>query len=307
MYPSLVLHAMTVSNPPSLPIARSKTAALSRIIDLVGKGYHYYCTGQCPARRLPALVRKFHERYGVACSPAQRLTRKQKGLASAALVVFLPRAGAPEDGDAVVGAVAVTVTDLVTMSEASLAAGTADLEATPKETAGALGMSPDEAANAAPGQPSSTLRARAPTRCVEDAVMALPENSPVAWLLLVTVGNGAVYEQELLRCVTGKRRLVFCGYELVRQPVRNKAAWTFRRTGDEMREWFALLEEQLRRRKPAAVAESLCRLAHQPGFAGVREQSWRLYQFVRQHGYDGELPFLYFVQKVGHGERLLLQ
>lgn len=303
MYPSLVLHAMTVSNPPSLPIARSKSAALSRVIDLVGKGYHFYCAGQCPARRLPALVRKFHERYGVACSPAQRLTRKQKGIANAALVVFLPRADAPEEGDAVVSAVAVTVADLVAASEAALA----DLEAKPKATAGAPGMSSEEMANAAPGQPPGKPRARRPTRSVEDAVMALPENAPVEWLLLVTDGNGAVYEQEQLSSVTGKRRLVFCGYELVRQSVRNKAVWTFRRTGDEMREWFALLEEQLRRRQAAAVAESLCRLVRQPGFAGVRAQSWRLCQFVRQHGYDGELPFLYFMQKVGHGERLLLQ
>ena len=41
-------------------------------------------------------------------------------------------------------------------------------------------------------------------------------------------------------------------------------------------------------------------------FHGVREQSWALCQFAWQHGYREELPFLYYVHKVSHGERLLL-
>ena len=39
---------------------------------------------------------------------------------------------------------------------------------------------------------------------------------------------------------------------------------------------------------------------------GCREQSWALCQFARQHGYREELPFLYYVHKVSHGERLVL-
>ncbi|NSL54561.1 hypothetical protein [Uliginosibacterium aquaticum] len=100
--------------------------------------------------------------------------------------------------------------------------------------------------------------------------------------------------------------LVSKGYELVRHSVRERAAWTFRRTHEEMADWFALLEAQLKRRRSDEVALSLQRIARQPGFAGVREQSWRLCQFARQNGYAEELPFLYFVSKVSQGERVLI-
>jgi len=70
--------------------------------------------------------------------------------------------------------------------------------------------------------------------------------------------------------------------------------------------WFALLQAQLRRRRFDEVTVSLQRIASQPGFAGVREQSWRLCQFARQHGYQGQLPYLFFLQKVSHGERVFI-
>ncbi|MEN3110680.1 hypothetical protein ACFONG_02370 [Uliginosibacterium paludis] len=270
---------MTSTNPPSTPVSRSKTAALARTIDLVTKGYHFYCTGQCPARRLPALLRKFHERYNIGCSPAQRLTRKQKGLANAALVVFLPQWDASEDG-----------------ADANNSGDASDsCLASQEETA--------QASDPAPRKASVQRHAGS----VEDAVRDMPADVQVEWLLLVTKGTGAAHEQEQLCDVTDKQRLVFCRYELVRHSARGKAAWTWRRTRAEMGDLFALLEEQLKRRHVSSVALTLARIARQPGFAGVREQSWRLCQFARQHGYDGELPYLYFVQKVAHGERCLLQ
>jgi len=255
---------MTALNPPSTPIARAKTAALARTLDLVTKGYHFYCTGQCLAGRLPALLRKFHERYGIACSPAQRLTRKQKGLANAALVVFLPKLDAPEDGADACGSDDTSVTCLASQKETCQASDPAPRKASPQRRTGR----------------------------VEDAVRDIPADVQVEWLLLVTKGAGPAHEQEVLHDVTDKQRLVFCGYELVRHSVRGKAAWTWRRTRAEMGDLFALLEEQLRRR--------------QPGFAGVREQSWRLCQFARQHGYQGQLPYLFFLQKVSHGERVFI-
>ena len=104
-----------------------------------------------------------------------------------------------------------------------------------------------------------------------------------------------------------QRPLVWLDYELVRRPeTGGKTSWTWRRTKAEMADTYALLNQQLRQHHYAAVADSLQRIAHQPGFHGVREQSWALLQHARSRGYTGELPHLYFVQKVGHGERLEL-
>jgi len=176
---------MTAANPPFVSLSRSKTAALSRVVDLVSKGYHFYCAGRCPAARLPALARKFHERYGVACSPAQRMQRKQQGLANAALVLFLPPG---------VGA------------ERSCCGPQGD------PTSSCLASSPDAV------QASSKTPVLRPVRTLEDALHDVPGSVQVEWLLLVTSGAGAAHEQESLRAVTGKPRLVFCAYELVRHP-----------------------------------------------------------------------------------------
>jgi hypothetical protein len=73
-----------------------------------------------------------------------------------------------------------------------------------------------------------------------------------------------------------------------------------------MADRYVRLGEQLKRHDIGAVADILAEIARQPGFHGVREQSWALCQFARQHGYRAELPFLFYVHKVSHGERLLL-
>ena len=73
-----------------------------------------------------------------------------------------------------------------------------------------------------------------------------------------------------------------------------------------MTELRALLEEQLKRHHLSAVHETLLRISRQPGFSRVREQSWALCQFARSRGYDKELPVLYFMEKVSHGERMQL-
>lgn len=216
--------------PVSIPVSRTKSAALSRVLDLVPKGYLFYTAGEVPIQKLERLITKFHERYGIACTPAQRVTRKQKGLANALLVLYWP----------------------------------ADLE-------------PDSA----------------------------PEERVVGWLLLVTNGGGAVQREEPLKSVVDDR-LRWLGYELVRHPVRGRSSWTWRRPKEAMAELYALLAEQLNRRRHEDVADTLARIARQPGFAGVREQSWRLCEFARQRGYAGELPHLFFMQKVSHGERLVV-
>jgi len=266
-YPhQLELLDMTAANPPVTPIAFSKTAALSRVIDAVTKGYIFYCTGRCPAGRLQALARKFHLRYGIGCSPAQRLTRKQHEQANAIFVAYC------------------------------------NAKSLEKELPQAPGQ---RCAGAQEGD--STGIAEASNSNPEMDWANLPSGSEVEWLLLVTKGTGPVHEQESLRCVTDKQRLVYCGYELVRHPVAGRTAWTFRRTKQEMTTLYTLLDSQLKRHRHDEVEATLARISRQPGFSGVREQSKSLLRHAQQHGYPGELPKLFFVQKVKHGIPLSLR
>jgi hypothetical protein len=81
---------MTRCNPPTTPIASSKSAALSRATNLVSHGYQSYVTGTCPAQKMMGLLAKFHHQFGIGCSPAQRHTRQQVGQPNSALVVYWP-------------------------------------------------------------------------------------------------------------------------------------------------------------------------------------------------------------------------
>lgn len=209
--------------PASTPIARTKTAALARVIDCIPKGYTRYMRGVVKAAKAEALARKLHALYGVGCSAAQRITRKTKGIANSLLVLYWP----------------------------------------------------------------------------EDA-------EHVEWLLLCTSGTGLEAETKNLHSVTDSRRLTWLAYELVRHAVRGRTSWTWRRPKAEMEDLHNLLANQLNQRHYDAVAETLARIARQPGFHAVREQSWALCQYARRKGYPGELPFLFFVQKCNHGERLIL-
>lgn len=207
--------------PASTPIARSKTAALSRITDSIPKGYHRYTAGVVAPEKAERMIRKLHERHAVGATPAQRLTRKKHGKANALLAVWWP------DGA-----------------------------------------------------------------------------TQVHWCMLFTSGELDAHEQ--LRDVAAKERLVWLGYELVRHPTRGSTSWTWRRPKAEMTEHYMLLDDALRKRHYGAVAEHLVRIANQPGFHGVREQSWALCQHARKGGYAGDLPHLFYVEKVSHGDRMPL-
>ncbi len=244
-------HSLEIIMAHTTPLARSKTAALARLLDNVPKGYTFYTAGECPAGKTMALLRKFHERYGIGCTPAERITRKSKGLANALLALYW-------SGDASAG--------MKLKPPADMAAGS------PFEVAASPALGTDKA----------------------------------SWLLLATEGVGPVWEMEKLHSVQDKPRLNWLGYELIRHTVNGKTAWTWRRTKEEMENLYRLLGEQLGRRHYSAVADTLERIARQPGFAGVREQSWQLCEFARQRGYEGTLPHLFYVQKVSHGERVVI-
>ncbi len=203
------------------PIARSKSAALARVLDVLPKGYTRWTSGSVKPEKAIALANKFHCLYGIGLSPAKRLTRKKHGLANVVLVMYWP-----------------------------------------------------------------------------------PEATLVHWLLLATAGTGV--EAERWRDAQDKPRLLWLDYELVRYPARGQNSWTWRRTKLEMTESFALLSEHMKRRHHAAAKAFMEVLAHQPGFHGVREQSWKLFEYARSMGFPGPYPHLFYLQKLPHGEKLHL-
>lgn len=204
----------------STPISRSKTAALSRVLDSVPKGYTRYANGRVSKDKVAALAAKFHRKYAVAATPGTRVTRKANGKANSILVLYWPDA-----------------------------------------------------------------------------------SDSVEWLLLSTPGSGM--EAESMAEVV-QLRLQWLGYELVRHACRGRTAWTWRRPKGEQAELYALLETQLYAKQYGAVSRTLVRIARQPGFHGVREQSRVLSQFAQRRGYTGPLPDLPYVQKVSHGDPLYL-
>lgn len=142
---------------------------------------------------------------------------------------------------------------------------------------------------------------------IANAVLAMywPEGADqVSWMLLATGGTGL--EAERLRLVDEKPRLSWLGYELVRRSVQGRTSWTWRRPREEMAELHALLAHQANLKHQKALEDTLMRIARQPGFGGVRAQSWTLCQEAHRRGYSGQLPHLFFLQKVSHGDRLAL-
>lgn len=207
--------------PANTPLARSKTAAMTRVVDAAGRGYTLAVSGRCSASKALPLAQKLHTRYGIGCTPSQRITRKAKGMANAILVMYLPE-------------------------------GAEELE----------------------------------------------------WLMLFTPGQ---LEGEKPTPIDSKPRLQWLGYELIRHNARGKISWTWRRPKPAMAEAFATIKEYGQRRNMRALGEYLATIARQPGFHGVREQSKTLFAEARRRGYSEELPRLFYVQKLSHGERLNLQ
>nr|MDW3662012.1 hypothetical protein [Paraburkholderia terrae] len=191
------------------------------MLDVIPKGYNRYTQGTVSASKAESLARKFHLRYGIGCTPAQRVTKRKRGLANVLLVMYWPEG------------------------------------------------------------------------CQQ-----------VEWLMLSTDGDGM--DGERLLGIADKPRLLWLGYELVRRPERGRTAWTWRRPSSEMAEHHALIAEHSNKRNVNSLGGLLQTIANQPGFHGVREQSKRLFEQARRHGHAGDLPHLFFVQKVPHGKRLRL-
>lgn len=117
------------------------------------------------------------------------------------------------------------------------------------------------------------------------------------WMLLATAGDGL--ECETWLDITD--RPVWMDYELCRHNDAGVVRWTWRRTKAEMTQLYAELGENLARQRHGSVEQALRRIANQPGFHGVRAQSYALVEYARARGYAGEVPRLYYVSGVPHG------
>lgn len=137
-------------------------------------------------------------------------------------------------------------------------------------------------------------------------VMYWPEEAKtVHWLLLFT--DGELNSHEKLRHVEAKHRLQWIRYELYRYTMKGRLSWSFKRPKGDMEALIGLLHERLNRRDYSAVERLLEQAASQPGFRGVKAQSWELNQIAKNKGYPRELPFLYYIRKISHGDKLVLE
>ena len=258
--------------------------------------------------KLSNLLKKFHERYQIGATPAQRLTRKKNGLANAMLVLYLP----PLEGEVFATGIGAKLAASLDASFGAASARRHDTTFAPRtmpivapEREARPIQTDDDADSGLDACAAAILSPKVghPLASSDAAIKALEDvcDPQVSWLLLVTPGAGAAHEKECLHNVTDSSRLGWLGYELVRHAARGRARWTWRRPKLAMQELFAVLDDQLNRRQHAAVTATLQRIARQPGFSGIREQSWRLCAHARSRGYPGELPTLYFVEKTSPG------
>lgn len=132
--------------------------------------------------------------------------------------------------------------------------------------------------------------------------MYLDVGERLPWILLCTPGDGM--DGESWGDVMD--RPVWLDYELCRHNDVGKVRWTWRRTKAQMEKLYAELGEDLTHRRYASVAQTLKRVARQPGFHGVCVQAQALMEYVRRRGYQGPFPQLFYVQMVSHGTPLLL-
>ena len=131
--------------------------------------------------------------------------------------------------------------------------------------------------------------------------LAVGEKLP--WMLLATPGDGV--EAEVW--TDAEDRPSFVGYELVRHNHSGKVRWTWRRPKSAMSDLYAELSDHLNRHQHVEVKKLLERIAHQPGFHGVRDQSQRLCDYARAHGYEGPVPTLYYIKKMPHGQKHVIE
>ena len=117
--------------------------------------------------------------------------------------------------------------------------------------------------------------------------------------LLAILGIGAIQQGECLKDATTPDRHLQSGpYELTQRAKSNGAlGWTWRRPKRDMESWYVLLEREAKQAGSHTIQRSITAIANSPGFAGVREQNQRLFEFIAKHTrHRLEYPFVPWVR-----------
>lgn len=128
-----------------------------------------------------------------------------------------------------------------------------------------------------------------------------PSASSAEFLLQFT--PGALQSPEKLLEATKKPHLQFLEYEFVRREFEGKIGWTARRSKARQQQLYSELEHLYRKKYFGSIKTFLEKAAAEPGFRGIRQQNYELQREAVKRGFKEEnLPFLYYIQKIPHGD-----
>ncbi|MCW8905974.1 MAG: hypothetical protein OQL28_01890 [Sedimenticola sp.] len=150
-------------------------------------------------------------------------------------------------------------------------------------------------------------------------MLNVPNSSDLYWWLLATGGNGAIHDNEKLRCALDSRSRIRTenDYELVRRTRLSTkgggTVWSWRMTSECYYQWRERCISSCRRRESFVITQTIGSLYRTPGFSGTREQVGKLIALVRaewrrRHGNLDALelpPALPYVERLANTAVLL--
>lgn len=122
------------------------------------------------------------------------------------------------------------------------------------------------------------------------------DENNIYWWLLSTLGEGLIFDLEVLRDATNKKtRLQLTGYELLKTPREDcSAQWTWRMTSSTYNHWKMRLTQAIRKRNDDLINQSLYSLRRVPGFSEIRKQAFNLVKLAKadwKRSQKGEWPY----------------
>ena len=127
-------------------------------------------------------------------------------------------------------------------------------------------------------------RAKAKGEANAQLVLWLSDNV-INWWLLVTAGEGAVKDLELLRDTEQRfERIELTGYSLSKIPKKKgSAAWTWRMTEDNYKTWQERLRTAVIAKNDELIRQAMFSLKRTPAFSGSRKQAFALFRQAKSH------------------------
>lgn len=133
-------------------------------------------------------------------------------------------------------------------------------------------------------------------------VLLQPLNHTKAyWLLLAT----APLEGEKMRHARAAR-LEFCDYEFFEHTAEGKMRWTVRMNKDWYQELRETLIQYRKEQDWKAFKFMVDTISKEPGYHGIREQKYKLFELASRVGYPEKTPFIPVIPKLTHGDLVTL-